>query len=415
MENLYQLERGRNPSETKSLLLKFIGNSGSTISETYLDDVRQVSCVDILGTEGEVLASGSGKGENHKIGAIAEALEHYFFWKRDRSDQTARPLGVIAEQIEFSEDYFLQEIFDEYKSADVGSEIFSRMDYKKDVLVPVGYVDPEISSIRSTLHDNAEDRIRRCSTNNGGALGTSLSESLLHGLNEAIERHYESILYQDLMGLKTQRRWHLYDYSRDRSLRNKLSKLKKNDKPPLLICTVTESGGYVAFCFYIGETEYSLAPIGAGSSLFAQLAAHRASDELAQTVAILGIGDESLSQEEQRASYVLSSKPRFRSLVQFSEVSVSSVLSRSNLKNNTGASEGLTPSKQINYIVENLVSSGFTPIYNILHQNESVYVTQVYVPQFDKFFVVRKGNLIAPIWAYVETEKSLKTSKPLNL
>ena len=46
----------------------------------------QVTNLKLLDLDGNIVSEGSGKGEHHKIGALAESIEHYFLDKEQNSD-----------------------------------------------------------------------------------------------------------------------------------------------------------------------------------------------------------------------------------------------------------------------------------------------------------------------------------------
>ena len=52
----------------------------------FLNEQAQVTNLKLLDLDGNIVSEGSGKGEHHKIGALAESIEHYFLDKEQNSD-----------------------------------------------------------------------------------------------------------------------------------------------------------------------------------------------------------------------------------------------------------------------------------------------------------------------------------------
>ncbi len=403
IENIYQSERSVSINNTRKIIEAFLKKADFNVEWLISDEYLEVSFVNLFNREGVQLSSGSGKGFSHRIGAICEALEHYF---NDRKSWTSKLVNIdeLISQPYFKRDYYLQALGLEKSGEFLHSEVFLDLISKNRVSVPAGYVNPGIYS-HMIKPSRIEVAVSKFSTNNGASLGLTITDSLLHGFNEVVERHYESLLYQDIIGLITNIEWHkvssvtLHEYmGKSRVVNERYGKFD-------CYYTTTKFETWVVFAISREQGSQVMAALGAGSSISFELALQRAIDELCQTSVLRELltekDNENILQEDD-AYDILKSNIGLKCLITLEDKNMTSVVkgSAKDILCKEPKSFQNTES-QLESITKSLFINGYNPLFQVSMDKNGVVLAQAFVPEFDKFFVIRKGSLVAPMHSYI--------------
>jgi len=398
LTNLYEKERTVSHDNAYASLSLFTRSLNLNWELTLDDSQLEVTSISLRDTNDVVISSGSGKGKNHRVGALAEAIEHYICFSRYREHEKVSIKKLLAQK-EFSTNWIFSEIENSQMQETLEVEKFISLDTKNEVYVPVGLIDPEVAAEKLKSRISLDAYICKFASNNGAALGLTQWDSILHGLNEVIERHYESKLYQSIIGYRKNAPWYYYQ-----GKNNSLSMDKKKEAESLggramVIYTPTIAGTYVAFAFYCDARNYLISPIGAGSSMYKDLAAQRALDELVQSLVIIREGDDNLKKGDEFYHSFLSSNKGLKPLINFPLKNILKILTKND--HIEKLQEPLSTKEQSTLIIKELVSNGFTPLVKSYASSE-VFLNHVFVPQFDMFFMIRRGVPVAPPEIYAE-------------
>ena len=396
--NIQNIERSLDVNKSEQILNSFLKSEGLTSDIIFSDSNLEVSYITLIDSNGNRMASGGGKGKHHHIGSVAEAIEHYLFGLGTKNSSYKKlAIKSIAEQSIFENDFYLHHIFNENKNDEIEYIKFNSFNNKQEWKIPASIVDPGIYE-DGVQKSNSENQLRKFSTNNGCALGVTLNDSLLHGLNECIERHYESLLYQEILGLNTQIKWIVFNDSLCTDIKIKKEKIEKLFGKVIIIYCKTEATSFVAFSILIdAEDKYCFTSIGAGSSFYLRVAVQRAIDELAQSLKLKTSPISETTEwklEETIFNKMFESNNQLKHLKNISLANINSFVTNSD-EDNYPFFE-FTVEDQLNYLLKNLIQNSINPLYRVIKTNQKIVVTQVFVPEFDRFFVIRKGNLVVP-------------------
>jgi ribosomal protein S12 methylthiotransferase accessory factor len=398
LENLYEKERSKSLEDSLGCIQSFIKDIGLTWSFSFKDSLQEVTNACLYNSEDIVVASGSGKGKSHKIGCLAEAIEHYICCNRVRDSRNIT-ISKLLDQREFQDSWLLSSLESDDIQETIEIENFISLESGEVVYVPVSLFDPEVAATRLGMMDNLDSRLCKFASNNGAAVGLSKWDSILHGLNEVIERHYESLFYQSLIGYNCETSWYYYQGKGHYQFTNKRKQAESTGGRVLVIYTPTFAGTYVAFAVFSDSDQYLVSPVGAGSSIYLELAVQRALDELIQSLVIINLGDENFKKEDSFSHSFLTSNYSLKPLINFPLDSILKIITKSNQV--SSSKNKLSTKEQSNFIINKLKSSGYTPLIKAYSENK-VFLYHVFVPQFDMFFMIRKGIPVAPSGEYKE-------------
>ena len=284
-----ELERTINCERSTRRVRNFLQSAGFTPRVIWSDNELQTTVISLVDMGGQSVALGSGKGKHHSLGGHAEAIEHFTSTNFRSANRQRHALQDVARQIPFQKDFYIQKLFEDDPEALIRAELFHSLTDEGDYLIPAGYVDPyffEQPSIVETLGET-EETIAKLATANGTSMGLTLEDSVLHGLNECIERHYVSLFCQGILGYSTpSANWKAYDNNNHVSYLRKKNIINDRFGKSVTVFTQTDFGSYVALSVLLDKEDFAIKQIGEGSSLFLPLAIQRSIDELAEMLAL---------------------------------------------------------------------------------------------------------------------------------
>jgi hypothetical protein len=393
-----------NSEKSSKIIHDFLDGADFSYEMVLSDDDMEVSRVVLFRADGQEITAGAGKGRHHVLSAHAEAIEHYISINVRTAAQEKRRLKEVVHQSAFKKDYYIQQILEKGSEDIIPVEKFHKFTSDEACWVPAGYVDPFTPDHAATpegLNETTKS-LAKLASNNGGALGLCFEDSLLHGLNECIERHYLSKFFQDMIGHKTSVSWIIYDDELNFSYIQKRKSIEQKLGHVITVYAQTVFGSYAAFSFLPDNKKPCLHLVGGGSSVSLPMAIQRSIDELAQIELLKTfLKEPKFLADFEEAFQIVYAYDGLRPLIELPEkriLSIAQTVKYSPME--TSLPRAMSPSQQVNYLVENIVTRGYTPTYRTLSSSKGVWVTQIFVPGFDAFYLIQNGILVAPMEEY---------------
>ena len=159
----------------------------------FLNEQAQVTNLKLLDLDGNIVSEGSGKGEHHKIGALAESIEHYFLDKEQNSDLLK--LRNLIANINLFNDGLIQHLslfnLDEELLCERLESVHpigkSRQESElEQTCIDIPLILRDVCGTLSKKNNDAENFLSKYSTNSGVAFGCSRNEAILHAALEII-------------------------------------------------------------------------------------------------------------------------------------------------------------------------------------------------------------------------------------
>lgn len=129
-----------------------------------------------------------------RAGALAESLEHYFL---NTATPTTTSSDTLLSNIAPFDDWLLKSI---PTNCAIPCFEFESLNSYDVIQVPAILTAPSQKNADDISRTTASF-LAKYATNSGMALGCTESEALLHGINEALERHILSLYYLSLCDL----------------------------------------------------------------------------------------------------------------------------------------------------------------------------------------------------------------------
>lgn len=342
--------------------------------------VLEVAHVCLIDANNVCTTLGSGKGKNYKIGAYAEAFEHHVLSLEAKFNTFQnRSLEQLRTQDNAHRIPLLQ-MFDQSEAEYLDIVEFKKYNTKKIINLPVVLVNPNYQSEFKTF---IYKKYKQYATNSGAAFGCNFEEAILHGVNEVIERDYLSDLFCHLIGYKVinpgfyQLGIENINYSQQTKMTHVL--------PFKLIW-----GSYKNRLFFVAAIQsesnesHPMSLIGSGCSWNFETALNRAIDEFCQIVFLYSDDTDEYYTDESVASK-FRKNDKLRPLMY-------PVIDQFNF---------MTPEPQKTYDFEDQLKliQQFDFYYRTIFEHANgACVSQVFVPQANRFNLIRSGSFVAPFF-----------------
>lgn len=354
-------------------------------------------------------ARGAGKGypDQARLGALYEALEHYWTDELPVADLHFVNAQYFAQTI-FRDDV-VQQFVARQNNALIACRTYTCPTNENHFSYPIALSSPHFCD-QTFEQDTANYHgLRRYSSNSGTAIGANYNEALLHAANECIERDAVSLFLLN----------HFY-YENHPPL-HRVSRLGEGDSLGRLwadaereigteIVLVDISNEFKARTFLA----FSMAPgthlrvFGTGCSLDARHGAWRALTELVQLHH--GASEPEYRHHLMNAQRHLQRFPRLLRCLQFNPHALLHLSPQRKVVLPDAGDE--TPlAEQINQLTADLQRHGRTLGVAILNQTElGTTLVNVVIPGLERFFIVSSGNVVIPQARGQQLEK-----KPLGV
>lgn len=273
-----------------------LNHLGWTFKENKIGEGNATFYTELFDSNGRTLQDGMGKGIGLQsiLSSRFESLEHSI---TDLSSKLIQNIwiGSISEAQYQGFSFIPGSIPNEW-IYDINTslkksywKIFTSSKDGRAFLFPLSKLDP--FSEYHELHPDDDLYLSRCNQsdpwfrhNSGTAIGTSLNEALVHGLNEAIERYSISSHYADCYLKSNQDTIKLLDLTTiPISTRQLISSIEDQYQTCITIIDITSELGIKTFAVRASGKQ-ALTYIGYGSSLFSEYALERAILECQQMI-----------------------------------------------------------------------------------------------------------------------------------
>jgi ribosomal protein S12 methylthiotransferase accessory factor len=285
-------ERERTLAQARELMEAHVAERGWVVDlETLGTDLVTTLCT-IRRADGEFISSGAGKGhpEIARIGALYEAVEHYYGrWENADLDVTCVLARSILQDPRFESLPCVSELRDQ-SDRRVACAPYRDVRTGATALVPLFLIFPQYVAGDRVEGDEFDcSTASRFSTNSGTAIGATFEEAAIHALNEIVERDAWSLFLLS----------HFFDtHPRRRigglvavdtlpeDLRSLLARASERAKREILLIDVTSDLGIPTFGATVDRLlpDERVHPHGFGTSTYPFYAAYRAITELLQTI-----------------------------------------------------------------------------------------------------------------------------------
>jgi len=380
-------EREYCPTVSEHLIRKAIASLNLTATVLYANHSESVATCLLHTHDGEIASEGAGKGQHCLIGALAESVEHYVM-QQGYTHAVASSTSEIRNQPALALDGIIGSL--PGRPREIDCAVMNCIQTGEEVKVPLALLQPDESVAANLRKDTELSFLTRYSTNSGAAFGCSKNEALLHGLNEVIERHILSKLFMSVCG------------QHDGLALNTLTASTLDDIfSELPSFTPLAKEMKIFYCESIFGTFFSIAipkrpkgrhpicPVGSGCSIDLITAIQRSTTELAQALELF---DETEKAMDEKAYDLLDPCPKLRPLIKLDTLR-NKIVDNSRLPPTTT----LTVEQQVHTLTQRLSQVGFRPLFRRLAQlADGCMVTQVYIPGFERFNLIRSGSPVVP-------------------
>lgn len=368
-------EREFSIQEAKMRLSAILDQLG--LQYRVLKSTEFVCYVGLFDQQGLLVAEGSGKGKYPQVGAIAEAIEHYHLEWSSYDETYLIRNDRLSAQSPAIRDGILQTLgtWDGETACWRMTEVAGQegIDIPVPLLWPVHFAGSDRKAA-------SEQFLQRYASNSGMAFGCSLEEARLHALNEIIERHCLSNLYLGLVG----KREHY-----------PLAHLSFDDAPSRDITAraanlfIGETPFATHFSIAVDSTQPNSKPtrlIGSGCSVIPSWANLRAMSELVQVRTLY-------NDDSRKIDQIVAARLASVSLHSLIELPIKSS------KKYIGSEKSplITVVDQVRLILGRLASSGYRAYERSITDYPGLgTVIQIYIPEMDRFHLIRAGNIVVP-------------------
>ena len=381
-------ERSCPAQVAKQILEEWIAAQGLQIRTEFTSCDHKVSHICLVDAQDTIEAEGSGKGQFHKLGAIAEAIEHYFGEKEDQEKFIAASTETIMEQELLGSCGIIASLRNFPRQTVTAVEMETYNESGAAIcLVPAILTNPNLPH-KYRQGNEAEQFLARYSTNSGTALGIDYFDALVHATNEVIERHYLSHFFLHLTSFKSEISFKLGAKDFVAEVRDQFLNIGLLGGDIKVILGDSFLGFY--FCAVIDDRPWNsaMAVIGSGVSLSRFHAIERGVNEFVQVHCLM---TDDLRRKDSIIEKLLSNKERLSTLVA-PEVG--------NLPKANQALSDDRYSRSSEFMFRD-ISERLSRTYPVLirkrtEMSERFSVVSVFIPGLDRFNLIRTGNTVAP-------------------
>jgi YcaO-like protein with predicted kinase domain len=291
-------ERERDFAQARSNALTLLAASGIRVKSWQVGENSWVVELDTPNAGGSPV-TGSGKGvtpEEAEVGALFEAIEHMAL-----TEHTLHPTVscVPVEEVVNVPDWrdqlgVVAPLVSEQAGEVVTIATFSSLDGTKSLQSPLGLHCPHVihdleGGRRREQRCDTFDyrRLRKYSSSNGMAAGSTLAEALIHAVSEVVERQsVGEFLVRDLGSQSGSIR--LVDpKTLPDGLRSLLARARDSAGTEVHLIDVTADAGIPTFVTYASHEDPNKCCMTMGASLYPEYAASRSLTELVQTCDVI--------------------------------------------------------------------------------------------------------------------------------
>lgn len=381
-------ERNFTVSEAESRIRKIIHSLGYEAMIERSPKTPFVATASLMDAHKNIIASGAGKGKNCIIGALAESVEHHTILNLPQSSLDSECKRLISQQ-ETKIDGLIRNLPNTNETINCAQ--LKHLNNSKSILVPSVLLSPTENSIKNTLPHPNQKYLLRYSTNSGSAFGCNHQESILHGINETIERHILSTIYLELYTGN----FKLQIYKAPVKIIERVLENHENTTNFLQRVNVFIIDDFFGLFFCIaygkrGKVDIPLIQVGSGCSLSINTAVERAVTEYIQAETLYGKSEYA---SDQKSLKMLSKSVRLSKLIKLEELEF--FPRKMITKNPSIHFDDLD--MQLDHLQKEMHQINREIFYRTLADFTDLgTVTQVYIPGLERFHLIRNGYFVAP-------------------
>ena len=347
---------------------------------------------------------GKGNGEQSKASALAEALEHYYY-ENDNSTRIQREISIDkfkwfeSGSPDFSKIINNKKItFDCYTYNNI-FDLNEVIEYPCFLSTPNNY-DPSSSSEKRSIESLS---LIRYSCNSGTASGLTQDDADLHAILELVERDAISIMLLESVISNNPKPVMKIDFSSaPQDLKFLISSIERELDGVIEIFDMTSDISVPSILVSLTLKIDGARFFGSGSSIFFEYAIERAIQEALQCAnsqerlgfyrPIPKAGIDAIGLPKYTRCFMNKGYFLYRggeSLVHFIDLKEKYIIDKNKY---------LTSGLQIKYLSKRLLDTINASIYrrNISQIDEDLYVTQVVIPELERFYLVTAGLYVSP-------------------
>lgn len=378
--------------ETEASILiakKFIENKKLKLSkETFFSERKKYSTIRLIlqdSTYIKTIGNGKGTGRQAYASALFELIEDFLYNTNAMETSLKYSTEISKKCKKLLYEYPIKELEKQTPSFELEMLKFKKLNEEdRFILYPSFLFD--VNS-RESLPNNLI-HLTKYASNSGSAVGTTFNESLLHAINESIERDALSIhLGKTFFSTKhNMTLLNLENISSD--FKEMINEVETTINGKIRIIEVTTEFNIPTYFVICKTMEHILPFKGSGTSLNNAYALERAILECLQHYHLHDNDDEIFNQ------LIVEKLQHFKnyknSIMCNHDISISTKTFRKDQNSKNSVDEILK------IVINRIESKGFKVYFNSLYESDNIYYTKVIIPGFDNFQMINNGLVLVP-------------------
>ncbi|MBG9611657.1 YcaO-like family protein [Bacillus cereus] len=396
---MYIWEREISIQDAYDKAITVIQQSGLSYEKNVIGDTIHTTHIKLRNAQNEVVSSGTGKGlgETSEVGALFEALEHYYTEKDALQNCRIFPSHKIPEIKTFSRECIMQLLHTEREEFLLCRTYSSLKKSKPNVWYPLFITNPYYAE-NVTHPDDSFDykKLKRYSSNSGIAIGSTFYEALIHATNEIIERDAWSLFLLDHYYYQNKSMLQIMDIHTlpielQTLMHNAVSEIGENI---ILLNITTETN--IPTILAVSSNE-NMPYVGLGTSLYLEYAITRAITEFVQTCHMTRTFPEQASEERVAILEALKEYPQHYRCAEFQTQRLWDAESRHVSFDSICSFPHQSLEKYMQELEIRLNDCGFNIYYSILASfDNQIHVVNTIIPNMERFFLNYEGYFVLP-------------------
>lgn len=345
---------------------------------------KLISTYSVMIENTDIQGNGKGSGEQSKASALFEALEHYIYYNNSKCDEYMKAEDFKHQSGLLKMESSISLLLDKCKNEDI-LEVTKFQNFERDKSI---YYPTPLWNVYNNSFEGKFDEIKKYSTNSGCAIGITVTEAILHAVNELLERDSLSWHYLDVFIKQDKKAKRVKTESLPKGLQSIYWEVKNSIKENVEIIKIDTINGLYCYLVFAPNKKTGIPYKGSGLSILSEYALERALLECLQSF--------HLSCEETE----IEDKISFEILKKYEKYLKILTLDYKNNFIDINFEENIIDFKDVNQILkcerEILHKHEMEFYYKVLVSINDVYCVQVIIPGIEKFYLVGNGLPVIP-------------------
>lgn len=397
---MYVWERETTISNAYQKVILAIKQAGLICEKQSIGDTILTTHVKLWNAEKEIVSAGTGKGMKgvSEVGALFEALEHYY----TEQDALENCRIFSSHKIPNIDIFNGERVIQLLKTEQEGNLLcrkYSPLDSTKlNTWYPLFITNPYYAEETTHSEDQFNyKKLKRYSSNSGIAIGSTFHEALIHATNEVIERDAWSLFLLH------------YYYHQTHSVLQVMNKQTLPDALKELIqYAEQEVGEHIILLNITTETNIptilaiipnhtNMPYVGLGTSLYVEYAISRAVTELVQTFHMTQTFPEQAQEERKAILEALKNYPQHYRCAEFCTQRLFSLEQKQISFDSVATFAHQSLQSYVQELACRLHHCGFEMYYSPLASlNTHIHMINVLIPNMERFFLNYEGYFALP-------------------